>query len=112
MNRLVERNYLEINSLNELIETIPPSKNIKLELLNPPDFNLSKFFYKQIGKKYHWVDRLDWSDNAWIKYTENKNVKTYILKLHYEENGWHFTHTVPILVLPSLSLSLSWGYGR
>ena len=50
MNRLVERNYLEINSLNELIETIPPSKNIKLELLNPPDFNLSKFFYKQIGK--------------------------------------------------------------
>ena len=50
MIRLVERNYLEINSLNELIETIPPSKGIKLELLNPPDFNLSKFFYKQIGK--------------------------------------------------------------
>ena len=70
MIRLVERNYLEINSLNELIETIPPSKGIKLELLNPPDFNLSKFFYKQIGKKYHWVDRLDWSDNSWIQYTE------------------------------------------
>ena len=77
MNKLVERNYLEINSLNELIETIPPSKNIKLELLNPPDFNLSKFFYKQIGKKYHWVDRLDWSDNAWIKYTENENCLLY-----------------------------------
>ena len=77
---LVERNYLEINSLNELIETIPPSKGIKLELLNPPDFNLSKFFYKQIGIKYHWFDRLDWSDNSWIQYTENENVKTYILK--------------------------------
>ena len=88
MNRLVERNYLEINSLNELIETIPPSKNIKLELLNPPDFNLSKFFYKQIGKKYHWVDRLDWSDNAWIKYTENENVKTYILKEAEEMVGY------------------------
>ena len=88
MNRLVERNYLEINSLNELIETIPPSKNIKLELLNPPDFNLSKFFYKQIGKKYYWVDRLDWSDNAWIKYTENENFKTYILKEAEEMVGY------------------------
>ena len=80
MNRLVERNYLEINSLNELIETIPPSKDIKLELLNPPDFNLSKFFYKQIGKKYQWIDRLNWTNQKWINYISQKNILTFVLK--------------------------------
>ena len=76
MSKQVERNYLEINSLEELVETAAPSKNLILKLVNPADFQLNKFFYKQIGHKYSWIDRLDWTDNAWIKYVENKNVKT------------------------------------
>ena len=43
-------------------------------------FNLNKFFYKNIGKNHHWVDRLVWSEKQWIEYVSNKNVKTYVLK--------------------------------
>ena len=39
-----------------------------------------KFFYKEIGKKCYWVDRLAWTDQNWIEYVSNKNLTTYVLK--------------------------------
>ena len=80
MNKKIDRNYLEIYSLSELKETKNPSSEFVLELINPPNFQLNKFFYKEIGKNHHWVDRLIWSDKQWIEYTTNNNIKTYIFK--------------------------------
>ena len=80
MSKKINRNYLEMHSLNELIETINPSNEYVIELIDPPNFQLNKFFYKNIGKNHRWVDRLVWNEKDWIKYTSNENVKTYILK--------------------------------
>ena len=80
MNKKVDRNYLEINSLNQLVESKEPTNNLILELIDPPDFQLNKFFYKNVGKKHRWVDRLIWSEQQWIDYVSNSKVKTYVLK--------------------------------
>ena len=48
--------------------------------MDPSNFQLNKFFYKNIGKKHQWVDRLIWTDTQWIDYVSSKNVKTYIFK--------------------------------
>ena len=80
MSIKVERNYLDIISLKNLSEIDKPSNNFDVRLVNPPDFQLNKFFYKQIGKKHRWVDRLIWNENQWISYINNSNVKTYILQ--------------------------------
>ena len=80
MSIKVERNYLDIISLKNLSETDKPSNNFNVRLVNPPDFQLNKFFYKQIGKKHRWVDRLIWNENQWIRYINNSNVRTYILQ--------------------------------
>ncbi len=76
----VERNYLEIDSIKDLKPSKKPNKDCNLYLLNPPDFALNKFFYKNIGKDYRWIDRLEWDNNKWINYVENPNLKTHILK--------------------------------
>ncbi len=76
----IERNYLEIQSLNELSQVSKPNNISEILLINPPDFQINKFFYKQIGKKYMWSDRLAWDDKKWIDFTTHKNVKTYVLK--------------------------------
>jgi len=76
----VDRNFLEINSINNLKRSNIPGSNFKITQVNPPDFQLNKFFYKQIGKKYRWIDRLAWEDKKWIEYVENSKVKTFILK--------------------------------
>mgnify|MGYP001159437518 FL=1 len=80
MTQEVKRNYLEITSLNDLKEGKNPSIDYSLNLLDPDDFQLNKFFYKSIGKKHKWIDRLSWSEEKWINYVSSKNVNTYVLK--------------------------------
>ena len=80
MSKKVERNYLEINSIDELNEPHNLSPDFIIELVKPDDFKLNKFFYKNIGKSHHWVDRLIWTDKQWINYTSDRSVKTFVLK--------------------------------
>ncbi len=80
MKKKIERNYLEINSLKDLNESSFSSKEYRVQLVQPFDFQLNKFFYKNIGKEHEWVDRLTWTERQWIEYLSDKKVKTYILK--------------------------------
>ena len=89
MNKKIERNYLEINSLTDLNDSNTSPEGYLVELIQPTDFQLNKFFYKNVGKKHHWVDRLIWTDKQWIEYTSDKKVKTYVLK-RYEDLAGYF----------------------
>ncbi len=80
MSKKINRNYLEIHSIKDLNESTNGFDEYSLEFLKKPNFQLNKFFYKNIGKKHHWVDRLAWTENQWIDYTSDKKVKTYVLK--------------------------------
>ena len=82
------RNYLEIKSLNQLLEIKKPIGNYSLNQILPNDFQLNKFFYKQIGKNHQWLDRLAWTDKNWIEYVSNPNLFTFILKNNEEIAGF------------------------
>ena len=88
MRKKVERNFLEINSIKDLNENNTVPKKSFIYLVNPADFQLNKFFYKNIGKNHNWTDRLVWSEKQWKEYTSNKNVKTYILKIKEDIAGY------------------------
>ena len=80
MSNIVQRNYLEIKSIDGLLEVSKPNLNLNILLIDKPDHQLNKFFYKEIGKKHHWIDRLSWTEKQWVDYLNNQCVKTYILK--------------------------------
>ena len=88
MKEKIYRSYLEIKSLDELKEVKKPSKNYFIELADPKDFQLNKFFYKNIGKNCQWIDRLIWTDLNWIDYISNNQLFTYILKDESEIAGY------------------------
>jgi len=88
VNKEIERNYLEINSITELNESRIYPEGYLVELVYPTNFQLNKFFYKNVGKKHHWVDRLNWTEDQWIKYTSDKKVKTYVLKKKKDLAGY------------------------
>ena len=88
MNKKVERNYLEISSLEDFKDSFYYSKKYSVELVNPVDFQLNKFFYKNVGKNHHWVDRLVWTEQQWIGYVSDKKVKTYVLKVKEDFAGY------------------------
>jgi len=63
-----------------LSEIKKPCGNYSLNQVSLNDFQLNKFFYKQIGQNHHWNDRLVWNDKKWIDYVSNPNVFTFVLK--------------------------------
>ena len=84
----IERFYLEINTINDL-KTKPISSDcFSLKEANKDNFDLNKFFYKQIGKRHQWVDRLIWQDKDWLKYISNENLRTYIFKRENDLVGY------------------------
>ena len=88
MNKKVERNYLEISYLEDLKDSSNLSNHYSIKFVDPVDFELNKFFYKNIGKNHRWVDRLVWSEKQWIEYVSDKNVKTYVLKNESDIAGY------------------------
>ena len=84
----VNRYYLEINSLKNLNKVNSPNNNLVLEKVTPPNIELNKFFYKNIGKKHRWIDRLAWDNLKWISYLENENVSTFVLKINEDLIGY------------------------
>jgi len=88
VNKKIQRHYLEINSLSNLKDTNFFPKGYLIQLVQPVDFQLNKFFYKNVGKKHHWVDRLVWTDKQWIEYTSNIEVNTYVLKKDADLAGY------------------------
>ena len=88
MNKKVERNYLEISYLEDLKDSSNLSDHYSINLVDPVDFQLNKFFYKNIGKKHKWIDRLVWTENQWMDYVSSEKVKTYILKYKVDLAGF------------------------
>ena len=88
MTQEVQRNYLEINSIQDLNKVDEPDGDYSLNLLEPINFQLNKYFYKNIGKKHKWIDRLVWTEAQWIEYVSNKNIKTYVFKFKDDLAGF------------------------
>ena len=88
MIETIDRNYLEIKSIKDLIKSNSPKLDCSINLVKPDDFQINRFFYKNVGKKHRWIDRLAWSENEWIKYSSNPKVETYIMKAKEDLAGY------------------------
>ena len=88
MTEEVKRNYLEIYSLQDLKEGKKPSEDYSLYFIDPINFQLNKFFYKNIVKNHNWIDRLSWPEEKWISYVSNENVRSYVLKFRDDLVGF------------------------
>ena len=84
----IERFFLEIRKNKKVNSVNCFNNNIQVKLQNPPIYSLNKFFYKQIGKKYLWRDKLNWSDDQWKTYVCNKNIYTWIMLVEKEISGF------------------------
>ena len=88
MSKIIVRNYLEIKSITDLKESKIIEKECSVKLIFPVNFQINRFFYKNVGKRHHWVDRLIWSEKQWIDYVSSKKIRTYILKYKNDLAGY------------------------
>ena len=88
MREVVDRNYLEIKSIKNLVESLPPKLECSIKVIKPDDFQINKFFYKNVGKKHKWKDRLIWTEKDWMQYSSDPKVETYILNVKNDLAGY------------------------
>ena len=51
MTITIDRNFLEIKSIDDLKEGKKPNYNFTIKKVEPADFQLNKFFYKNIYER-------------------------------------------------------------
>ena len=88
MTETIDRNFLEIKSIEALNESKFPQINNTIEIVKPADFQINKFFYKNIGKNHRWTDRLIWSETDWRNYVSSSKIETYLLKVENDLAGY------------------------
>ena len=77
----VQRYFLDFEfSKNYKAQSIQSENLLKIVLNDKKNYEINKFFYKQIGKDHFWRDRLVWTDKQWLKYSSSPLLETWILK--------------------------------
>jgi len=89
MTKKVSRFFLEINSIKELKYSKYFENDLSIKKENKTNKDLPKFLYKEIGKDYNWKDRLDWSDDNWIRLISNPNYGLYTIFKNADLVGYY-----------------------
>jgi len=94
----VVRTYLELLAPGGLRPAPCPDPRARVELVEdcPPSF--LRYLYAEVGRRYHWVDRLGWSDEQQAIRLADPNVSLFLLTVagapagyfeleHHEDGG-------------------------
>ena len=73
------RTYLEMRQASELKPAAAPGSEPRIERVGdcPPAF--WRFLYTEVGRKYHWFDRLPWTDEEIRQYLDDEAVTLYVM---------------------------------
>ena len=69
--------YLEMKSPSALNEK-KESNGLEIRECGIKQFRFNRFLYQFVGEMWEWRDRLSWSDEQWIEYAENDNLRTWV----------------------------------
>ena len=71
--------YLEMGSPAELRPARHPGTETVVARAEVPLGALNAFFYAEVGREHHWVDRLHWEADRWQAYAERPELETWLL---------------------------------
>ena len=54
---------------------------LEVDLVDPPNPEINRQYYRSVGSPWHWTDRLTWSLQDWQNYVDRDALKTFVGKL-------------------------------
>lgn len=69
---------LEMTDPQDLRAPAAPPDALSLQQARIPCPELSRFLYTAVGGDWHWIDRLGWSYDDWMRYLDRPEVETWI----------------------------------
>jgi GNAT superfamily N-acetyltransferase len=85
----VIRTYLEMLSPGDLSPAREPASGLRIERIGscPPSF--FRYLYTEVGRAYHWTDRLGWTDSEIAAYLGDGSVTLHVLYVNHAPAGYY-----------------------
>lgn len=71
--------YLEMTSPADLRPKSINNPQVILRQVKIPLPALNRFFYIEVGRDWHWIDRLTWQDRQWLAWVDRPELETWVL---------------------------------
>lgn len=88
MPRQAVRTFLEMTDRSRLSAADAPSDDVTLERSEACPPALFRRLYADVGREYHWVDRLAWSDDEIARYLADPALEFWVLREGSQEAGY------------------------
>ena len=84
----VTRTYLEMRARDDLVPSSVAPAGARIEQVKacPPSFY--RYLYSEVGRAFHWVDRLDWTDEQIQAHLQQASITLWVLRLSDAPAGW------------------------
>lgn len=79
--------YLQMLDRSEL-RARPAPRGLEISVLAEPAFEINRDFYRDVGAKWAWTDRLSWSDQQWRDYVNRAELQTWTAAVDGEPAGY------------------------
>ena len=60
----------------------------EVAMVAPPNLELNRRFYCDVGSQWAWTDRLTWSEDDWHHYVHRDALRTWVGQLHDKSVGY------------------------
>jgi GNAT superfamily N-acetyltransferase len=77
----VLRTYLEMTERGALVAAPNPDPRARIEPVFDCPVSFFRYLYAEVGRSYHWVDRLAWSDDTVRARIANPDVTLHLLSV-------------------------------
>lgn len=113
----VTRTYLEMRSPDELRPAATPEPAPQIERLADCTVEFFRYLYEEVGRAYHWTDRLSWTDETVRAYLDTRGVSVWLMSWEAAPAGYfelrqHEDSSVEIAYFGLLPDFIGRGWGK
>jgi GNAT superfamily N-acetyltransferase len=114
---MVTRTYLEMKSPDELRPAPIPRPAPGIERMKECSVSFFRYLYQEVGRAYHWTDRLSWSDETIRTYLATPGVSVWLMSWRTVPAGYfelrkHEDRSVEIAYFGLLPDFVGRGWGK
>ena len=84
----VTRTYLQMVSPDQLRPVFSPGGNARIERVHRCPASFFRYLYREVGRLYHWVDRLGWDNKKISDYLGKTTISLWVMYVEGSPAGY------------------------
>lgn len=84
----VTRTYLQMTSRDQLRASRVADDRVRIDRLQGCPASFFRYLYAEVGRLYHWIDRLGWTDEEIREYLSNPGISLWVMYVEGSPAGY------------------------